>query len=251
MPYRTLDLAEAAAYLHLSRIEVEQLMKTTDIPHERRGGRVVFLRGKIDAWASQRILGLPPKALTVYHQKSTHATRAVFEQDALIPDLLPSGFVEPALTAKTKGSVIRDMVAFAGKTGRVLDPRELLDSLEAREELCSTALPGGLAMLHCRNHEAYRFEGSFLMLGRTVQGIHFGAPDGRPTRLFFLICCQDERIHLHALARLCLIVLKTDVLDRLLAAPDAGTMRDALLTAEQTVLTGKKPADTHLPSGSA
>ena len=78
------------------------------------------------------------------------------------------------------------------------------------------------------------------MVGRTLQEIHFGAPDGRPTWLFFLICCQDERIHLHALARLCLIVQKTDIVARLLAAPDAATMYADLLAAEEMALTDKK-----------
>jgi len=240
MPYRTLDLAAAADYLHVTRSELEQLVKTTEIPHENRGGRIVFVRGELDAWASQRILGLPPKRLAAYHQKSTQGTRAIFAHDALLPDLLQSNFIAPSMTSKTKKSVIRDLVGLAEATGRVFDPADLLASVEAREALCSTGLPGGLAILHCRNLQPYRFEESFIVVGRTMQEIHFGAPDGRPTWLFFLTCCQDERIHLHTLARLCLIVQKTDIVQRLLAAPDAATMYADLLAAEQAALTDKK-----------
>jgi nitrogen PTS system EIIA component len=247
MPFRTLDLTTAAAYLHVTRGELEQLVRTAGIPHQDRGGRIVFLRGELDAWASQRILGLPPKRLAAYHQKSTQGTRAIFAQDVLLPELLEPGFIDAALFAKTRKSVIRDLVALAEKTGRVLDPADLLASVEAREELCSTGLPGGLAILHCRNHKPYRFESSFIVLGRTVQEIHFGAPDGRPTWLFFLICCQDERIHLHTLARLCLIVQKTDIVPRLLAAPDAAAMHRDLLAAEQAALAGKKPPSSPAP----
>jgi PTS system nitrogen regulatory IIA component len=248
MPYRTLDLAAAADYLHVTRNELEQLLKTTEIPHQNRGGRIVFLRGELDAWASQRILGLPPKRLAAYHQKSTLGTRSVFAHDALLPDLLQSNFIAEAMTSKTKKSVIRDLVALAEATGRVLDPADLLASVESREALCSTGLPGGLAILHCRNHQSYRFEDSFIVVGRTLQEIHFGAPDGRPTWLFFLICCQDERIHLHALARLCLIVQKTDVVSQLLAAPNAATIYAGLLEAEQTALADKKsPANPAAP----
>jgi mannitol/fructose-specific phosphotransferase system IIA component (Ntr-type) len=243
MPYRALDLAAAAVYLHLTCSEVEQLLKSTDIPHEWRGGRVVFMRGELDAWASRRILGLPPKRLADYHQKSTRGTRSIFAEDSLMPELLRPSYIEVAMTSRTRKSVIRDLVALAEQTGRVLDPKELLASVEAREELCGTGLPGGLALLHCRNHQPYRFEGSFIVLGRTVQDIFFGSTDGRPTRLFFLICCQDERLHLHTLARLCLIVHKTDLIARLLDAPDASPMYEALLAAEQTVLTGQKPAE--------
>jgi mannitol/fructose-specific phosphotransferase system IIA component (Ntr-type) len=78
------------------------------------------------------------------------------------------------------------------------------------------------------------------VVGRPVQEIHFGAPDGQPTHLFFLICCQDDRLHLHTLARLCLIVQKTKLLDRLREAPDAGSMRDSIIAAEQEILADRK-----------
>jgi mannitol/fructose-specific phosphotransferase system IIA component (Ntr-type) len=241
MPYRTLDLAAAADYLHVTRNELEQLVKTTEIPHQDRGGRIVFLRGELDAWASQRIMGLPPKRLAAYHQKSTQGTRAILAHEALLPDLLQPNFIAAAMTSKTKKSVIRDLVALAEATGRVMDPTDFLASVEAREQLCSTGLPGGLAILHCRNLQPYRFEDSFIVVGRTLQEIHFGAPDGRPTWLFFLICCQDERIHLHTLARLCLIMQKTAVVSSLLAAPDAATIYAELLAAEQSALAHNNP----------
>jgi len=74
------------------------------------------------------------------------------------------------------------------------------------------------------------------VVGRPVQEIHFGAPDGEPSQLFFLICCQDDRLRLHTLARLCFIAMKTKMLDQLRAAPEARTMRDVLIGAEQEVL---------------
>ena len=250
MPYRTLDLAAAADYLHVTRKELEQLVKIAEVPHQNRGGRIFFLRGELDAWASKRIMGLPPKGLADYHQRSTQGARAILAQDALLPDLLQSNFIAAALTSKTKKSVIRDMVALAESTGRVLDPADLLASVEAREELCSTGLPGGLAILHCRDLRPYRFDDSFMVVGRTVQEIHFGAPDGLPTWLFFLICCQDERIHLHTLARLCLVVQKTDIVSRLLDAPGAAAMYAGLLAAEQAALADKKnPANPAAPPG--
>ncbi len=236
-----MELSEAAAYLHVTERELERLIKTTDIPCRKRGGRTVFQRGELDAWASQRILGMAPKRLADYHRESTRGTHAVFNQDALVPELLRPAYIAPALPSKTKKSLIRDLVAFAQTTGRVLDPADLLASVEAREGLCPTAVPGGLALLHCRNYQPYRFDGSFLVIGRTVQEIHFGAPDGRPTWLFFLICCQDERLHLHTLARLCVMAQKTDIIAQLLAASGADAMFAALVAAEQWALAGKKP----------
>lgn len=236
MPHRAFTTDEVADYLHVSRADVERLVRDGEIPHQVRGGRVTFQRGAIDAWASQRIIGMPGKRLDVYHAKSSAGTREVFPHDALIPELLRPGYIDLALSSRTKASIQRDMVALAARTGRVFDERELLTSVQNREELCPTAMPGGLALLHAREHQAFRFEGSFIVLGRTVQALPFSAPDGRPTQLFFLICCEDERIHLHTLARLCLLVLKTKIVEQLFAVEDPTAAYAAMVAAEQAVL---------------
>ena len=241
MPYRTFGLEEVARYLHLSRADVERLVKDQDIPLERHGDRLVFRRVEIDAWASPRILGLEGRRLAEYHQKSSHDTEHIVAQAAIMPEVIRPEFIAPALTAKTKASVLRQMAALAEKTGRVSDPPSLLQGLEAREELCSTGVPGGLALLHSRNPESYLFEAAFLALGRTIQQIPFGSPDGRPTNLFFLIGCPDDRMHLHTLARLCMMAQKTDLLVDLHQAPDASAMCDCIIAAEQAVLVNRRP----------
>jgi len=236
MPHRTFGVEEVARYLHLNREDVERLVKNQDIPFERHGGRLVFRKLDIDGWASRRILGLDGRGLVEYHRRSSMETREIVPQAALLPELIQPRFIEPHLPAKTKASVLREMVALAERTGRLWDKPGLLAGLEAREELCSTGLPGGLALLHTRTPEPYLFESVFLVLGRTVQQIPFGAPDGRPTDLFFLVACPDDRPHLHTLARLCLLALKTEMLAGLRAAADAQAMYDCLVACEQTVL---------------
>jgi nitrogen PTS system EIIA component len=240
MPYRTFGIDEVARYLHLSRADLDRLVKDQDIPFERHGDRLVFRKVQIDSWASPRILGLEGRHLAEYHQKSSHGTQSLVANAALMPDMVQPEFIEPSLTAKTKASVLRQMVALAEKTGRVCDPRALLQGLEAREELCSTGIPGGLALLHSRNPESYQFEAVFLALGRTIQQIPFGAPDGQPTNLFFLIGCPDDRMHLHTLARLCLMAQKTDLLADLRQAPDAAAMCNGIIAAEQAVLASRQ-----------
>jgi excisionase family DNA binding protein len=240
MPYRTFGIEEVARYLHLSRADLDRLVKDQDIPFERHGDRLVFRKVEIDAWASQRILGLEGRHLAEYHQKSSRGAQQIVAQEAIMPEMVRPDFIAPALAAKTKASVLRQMAALAEKTGRVADPRALLEGLEAREELCSTGIPGGLALLHSRNPESYQFETAFLALGRTIQQIPFGAPDGQPTNLFFLIGCPDDRMHLHTLARLCMMAQKTDLLADLRQAVDAEAMCESLLAAEQAVLAKHK-----------
>jgi nitrogen PTS system EIIA component len=241
MPYRIFNTEEVAQYLNLSASEVERLVKDRAIPFEMRGDRTVFRRPEIDAWASQHILGLSASRLAEYHQKWSQRSSSLLTSQTLIADLLPLENIDPALPAKTKASVIREMTALADRTGFLYDSAELVSSLEGREELCSTAVPGGVAFLHPRASQPYRFEASFLILGRTVQPIHYGSPDGQPTDLFFLIACQEDKLHLHTLARLALMAQKTEVLAELRAASDAEQMHECLLAAEEKVVSKPTP----------
>ncbi|HEY9172824.1 MAG TPA: PTS sugar transporter subunit IIA [Verrucomicrobiae bacterium] len=242
MPHRILSPDEVAQYLHLGRAEIERLVKNREIPFETRGGRVVFRVADIDDWASRRILGFNGVRLAEYHRKSSERTRRLLRHEALLPELIRPQFIFPAMMAKTKASVLRDLAALADRTGLLSDLAELVATLQAREQLCPTAVPGGVAFLHPRSPQPYLFQASFLVFGRTLQPIHFGSPDGQPTDLFFLLCCQDDKLHLHTLARLCLMALKTDLLQQLRAAgADAVALHKALLSAEQTVTRGLNP----------
>lgn len=236
MPHRVFNLQEVAAYLHVEAADVEALVRQGEIPVECQGGRRVFRKKEVDAWASQRILGLSEKRLTDFHRRSSSRVRQHSRREALMPDLLKPDFIEPDLHSKTRASVLRDMVALADRTDRLCDAEGLLTSLDERERLCSTGMPGGVALLHPRHHDPYMFQESFLVLGRTIQRVHFGAPDDKPTDLFFLLCCQDDELHLHVLARLCVLCLKTEMLSRLRGAVDAGAMCAAVLACENQAL---------------
>jgi len=223
-------------------------VKDRDIPFETRGDRTVFRRHDLDGWASRRILDASAGRLAEYPQPSWPRTCALQPGDLLLPALIRPEQIHPAMTAKTKASVLRELVALAERTGWVCDASDLIASLQAREALCSTAVPGGVAFLHPRAQEPYRFSASFLVLGRTVRPIHYGAPDGRPTDLFFLLCCQDDKLHLHTLARLCLMAQKTELLSQLRAAPDAAALHECLLVAEQSVIENRHGAPGQRPA---
>lgn len=236
MSHRVLNTKEAAAYLHLTPAVIEKMIKRNEIPHERQGERVIFRRQEIDAWASQRILNLSHTHLAEYHALSSERIRQIGNRETLITSLVSANGIRTDMPSRTRSSIIRDMVALAETTGLVSDPADLLAAIENRELLCSTALPGGVALLHPRHHTPYLTTDSFIVIGRTVQPIHFNALDGKPTDLFFLICCQDDHMHLHTLARLCALYQKTDLLSNLRLAGTADEIMAALLESEQKLL---------------
>lgn len=239
MAQRIFNLYEVADYLHLSRGDIERLVRRNEIPFERRGEKLVFNRNDIDDWASKRIIGSGKdgEQLAEFHKKSSAPKgHNLAKNHAIIPDLLKVAYVDEAMKSKTKASVIRDMVALANKTDLLLHKADLLKSLQEREQMCSTALAGGIALLHPRVHQPYMFDDSFIVLARTVQPIPFGSPDGMTTDLFFLVCCQDDRTHLHVLARLCVLCYQTTMLLDLREADSAEAMYQVLLNAEQEVI---------------
>lgn len=239
MPHRIFNLSEVAEYLHVPRPDVESLVRRSEIPHERKGAKLIFRRTDIDAWASQRILKTRDKKLADFHRKSSASHLTLSKQSAVLPELIRApSYVEPALKAKTRASTLQEMVRLAEATGLVLRRAELLTSLQERERMCSTALSGGMALLHPRTHDPYMFEASFITLGRTVQPIPFGSPDGMQTDLFFLVCCQDDKIHLHVLARLCVLCYQTSLVLELRDASTAEQMVDMIFRAEQEVVKG-------------
>ncbi len=235
MPYKVFNADEAAAYLHVPREALDRLVKTKEIPFQVQAGRVVFTRYDIDAWASQRILRLTGDKLDQYHLASTKA-RQEDGQSLIMPDLVQPLWAEPGLQSRTASAVLRDMVKVGERSEKICDPRQLLTLLEEREALCPTSVPGGLALLHPRQHTPFMFMESLIAVGRTRSGVPFGAPDGGLTDIFFLICAGDDRAHLHTLARLCAMCQKTGMLEGIRATETAAELCEVIVKAERELL---------------
>lgn len=236
MPHRTLTSEQVAGYLHLEKMEIERMAKRGEIPHHRNGPVLVFRKNEVDAWASQRLLALHPEHLSDYHAAASHKQHDLSTRHALVPELMRPDWIIPQFHARTKPSVLREMTALADSTRLVVDAAELLTSLESREKMASTALGGGVALLHPPHHQPYQFDDSFIVLARTLSAIPFGSPDGQATDIFFLICTQDDWIHLHILSRICMMCHNTSLLMDLREAPDRDAMYAALLRAEEEVI---------------
>ena len=236
MEHRFFSREELAEYLHIRPDDVDDLVRRQEIPFDRMGSRVVFRRPAVEAWASRRILGYAPAPLHRYHHSSTTRMEGLSGRRAVVSVLLPPERIAAAAACRTKPSLIRAMVRMAEATGLLVFAEDLRRSLEERERQRTTALAGGVALLHPGHIEPYVIEDSFLLLARTVHPIPFGSPDGRTTDLFFLICALEEHMHLHLLARLCMICHRTDALLRLRTAEDAMAMHEVLVECEKEVL---------------
>lgn len=236
MPFRVFNLAEAAEYLSMREAALEDLARRGEVPCMHQGGRLQFRHNEIDEWASARVLGMEQDRLADFHRRSTATYHDLSPDVAIMPGLIRPEWIAPRMTCRSKSSVLHDMTEQAEATGLLCYKQELLDSLNEREKLCSTALSGGLALLHPRNHEPYMFEDSFIVAGKTIAQIPFGSPDRSTTDIFFLVCCQDDRIHLHVLARLCMMCHRTSLLLEMRETDDVKELHRLFLACEQEVI---------------
>lgn len=235
MEPRFIDLKSAAARLHMDALELKHFAQREEVPSMKRGDDFFFDRQLLGEWAQRRMIGLHPKQLTGEHAHAM-SERAKSSGEVRISDFLSMEAINPELSAKNKGGVLRDMTDLAESTGKVYDKDALFRGLTEREEAASTAVGGGAAFLHVKFHDEYLVSESFLCLGKTARPVFFGAPDGEGTDIFFLINCTDRRLHLHVLARLCLLAHGTTLLADLRAATDCQTMLECLKAAETNLL---------------
>src|SRR5690606_12343676 len=119
-----------------------------------------------------------------------------------VSSLLKPEMVQVPLEARTKRSVLESLIEVAGRTWQVWEPAAVLQAVQAREEVLSTAFDNGVAIPHPRTPLPDAYGESLIAFGRTFSGIPFGAPRRGLTDLFFLVLCLDSRTHLLVLARL-------------------------------------------------
>ncbi len=236
MSYDLLNLKAAALHLHMEENELKHFAQRGEVESVVRGDEFFFEHRLLDEWAQRRMMELTAKKLTGEHKLAMSERRRSAGRDFHIAELLFPEAIAPDLTARNRGGVIRDMTDLAESTGLLYDPELLFAEITSREEVASTAVGGGAAFLHARFHDPYMVQESFLALGRTVKPVFYGSQNGEGTDIFFLICCSDHSLHLHVLARLCLLAHGTTLLQDLRQAADAEEMHAILKRAEDELL---------------
>ena len=230
-----LTLGEVAIYLGWTHRFVERLAVNGRLPGTYHDGHWRFQRSRIIEWLDEKMQTLDASHVTELerHLHAELTTDGLFSrpEPAVLTSHLHAAGIELAMAAADKSSVLGELVAVSRRTGLVSDARLLGASILERESLCSTALPGGVAIVHPRRPLPGAVREMLLCFGRTVAPVAFGAEDGEPTQLFFLLVALGERRHLHALARL-VRLLRGSTLDALRAAPDAASVVSVLHARE-------------------
>jgi PTS system nitrogen regulatory IIA component len=146
-----------------------------------------------------------------------------------IVDVLAEDLVIAALSGRTKTDVIHELAAAVAARHAEIDGVRLIQALEDRERLNSTALGEGVAIPHGKLPGIQRVVAAF---ARSRGGVDFHSVDGKPTHLFFLLVAPEDSAgaHLKALARISRLLKDEAFRQRLLEAADEhelyATIRD-------------------------
>lgn len=123
--------------------------------------------------------------------------------------------------AKEKDLVMTELAAVLARAPEIVNPSKLLRDLEQRERNATTALGGGVAIPHVRTLQARAFVMGFARADG--DGLHYGALDGEPVRLFMLMAAPpyDDRLYHQVHREVATILSDEDVVRDLLLADDS------------------------------
>jgi nitrogen PTS system EIIA component len=106
-----------------------------------------------------------------------------------IYSLLDEGLILHRLAARDREGILREMSASLEARHKTILGGALLDSLQKREELGTTAIGRGVAIPHCRTRG---LKSPILLLGLSKEGVPFEAVDGKPAHVFFLLVSPED-----------------------------------------------------------
>ncbi|MFJ2002925.1 fructose-specific PTS transporter subunit EIIC [Streptomyces chartreusis] len=136
--------------------------------------------------------------------------------------------VKVRLGAADKEAAIREMAELLGRTGKVVDPDELVATALRREVQGTTGLGEEIAIPHAKTDAV---SAPVVGFARSAEGVEWGSPDGTKARLVFMIAVPEAAAgdeHLRILALLSRKLMNAEFRDRLLAAPDESAVLGVL-----------------------
>ena len=135
----------------------------------------------------------------------------------------------PNLEAKSREEGISEMIGIMSSEGFIENPESLLSAALNREAIVPTAVEHGLAFPHVRGVEG---GGLIFSLGMKKQGLKFGAPRDRLTRIMFFIVIPfaASAFYLQLIAGLMETFRETEARDKLLECSTPDEMWKSLIT---------------------
>ena len=148
-----------------------------------------------------------------------------------LTDLVAPNAIIPALKVNNKKKAIQELAARAAVLSG-LNERAVLDVLQQREKLGSTAVGNGVAIPHGKVEGLKRI---YAMVVRLAEPVDFKAIDGQPVDLVFLLLSPPDAgaEHLKALAAVSRVIRHGPTLEKLRGARSRDAFAAVLMGADE------------------
>lgn len=136
-----------------------------------------------------------------------------------IIDLLSTDRIALGAQISDKEQAIDKLVELQMAGGCIADREAYRKAILAREEMSSTAIEQGIAVPHAKSDAV---SAPSLAAMTLTQGVDYGAMDGQPSDLFFMIAAPlNGDLHLEILSRLMVLLMDGEFVKALRSAADA------------------------------
>jgi PTS system nitrogen regulatory IIA component len=191
-----LTLRELAQMLRVNERTILRMLKSGQLKGAKIGGQWRFSSSQIDGLffpggdVSKADADISQEVLS-HSQIGIPVSRLMSESRAVM-----------SVAAREAAGVIDELTSPRLLGPAVLDVKDLRTKCLAREKLLSTGVGNGVAIPHPRDPVTTLRAPAIVVFGRSARGVDFGAADGKPVHLFFLMCSQSIELHLHLMGRM-------------------------------------------------
>lgn len=160
----------------------------------------------------------------------------------MITKLINEDLIKLDLKASSKEDVFKELVAVLHAQGRISDQTKFLEDIKAREELGNTGFEDGVAIPHAKSAAVIE---PAVVIGVSKSGIEYGAEDGLPSKLFFMIASPDggDNHHIEVLAELSSKLIEDGFINAFLGATNNQDALALLLAKEEPQPVTDAPAN--------
>ncbi|UNP89526.1 fructose-specific PTS transporter subunit EIIC [Aeromonas encheleia] len=149
----------------------------------------------------------------------------------MLTSLIDEGLICLDIAAKDKQGLFVELAARLKASGKIANQDQFVRDLWARENLDNTGFEQGVALPHAKSEAVLQ---PAIVIGISRQGIDYGAEDGQPSKLFFMIASPagGANHHIEVLAELSTKLLEPGFIPQMQAASSKAEVLSLLTSAQ-------------------